>query len=735
MPFSGSFAPTSAFALPTVLLIEDDPLFAELVEGFLEAGAGPGLAGEAAGFRVLRAATLEQGLAVLSGVVNSADDTAPVSGGADVVLLDLSLGDSDGLATLDAVIGHAPGVPVVVLTGDASERMALQAVRKGAQDYLVKADVRPVSLRRALLYALERRSTLTALLQAGSAVSGLLDSLNAAAAVIEAHRDSSGAVTGFVWCLGNRGCQRLLGLDVAAVEGRPLTDTLPWYADSGLPAALARVADGYGDLDRELEVTIAGQTCWLHVSAVRLAGGRLDSGRLAVTLEDITERYQHQERLRFLATRDPLTGLPNRTLFQDHLEEAVSRAERGSQRAAVLYIDLDHFKTINDTMGHSTGDRVLQDVARRLEALSPPDAFISHLSGDEFAVLLPRVSDEAEVTAAAAAVLKHLELPFVIDGREIFTSGSIGVVLYPDSARNPNGLMRNVDAAVHHAKRQGRNTYSVYSEHLSHEMVRRLHLETGLRRALERGEMRVVFQPKMDLANGTVSGAEALLRWDSPDLGAVSPVEFIPVAEDSGLIIPIGEWVLEEVCRWLARWNRQGRKPVRVAVNLSARQFRDPLLVDRVKAIVAAAGVPARQLEFELTESVLVENAAEATKALWALRGLGVTLSVDDFGTGYSSLSYLKRFPIDALKIDQSFVRDLPDSSDDKAIVRAIILMGRSLDLALVAEGVETQAQADFLQANRCDYAQGYLFARPISGADFEDFVSGCDTELELDVV
>ncbi|WP_019647140.1 putative bifunctional diguanylate cyclase/phosphodiesterase [Novispirillum itersonii] len=735
MPFSGSFAPTSAFALPTVLLIEDDPLFAELVEGFLEAGAGSGLAGEAAGFRVLRAATLEQGLAVLSGVVNGADDTAPVSGGADVVLLDLSLGDSDGLATLDAVIGHAPGVPVVVLTGDASERMALQAVRKGAQDYLVKADVRPVSLRRALLYALERRSTLTALLQAGSAVSGLLDSLNAAAAVIEAHRDSSGTVTGFVWCLGNGGCQRLLGLDVAAVEGRPLTDTLPWYGDSGLPAALARVADGYGDLDRELEVTIAGQTCWLHVSAVRLAGGRLDSGRLAVTLEDITERYQHQERLRFLATRDPLTGLPNRTLFQDHLEEAVSRAERGSQRAAVLYIDLDHFKTINDTMGHSTGDRVLQDVARRLEALSPPDAFISHLSGDEFAVLLPRVSDEAEVTAAASSVLKHLELPFVIDGREIFTSGSIGVVLYPDSARNSNGLMRNVDAAVHHAKRQGRNTYSVYSEHLSHEMVRRLHLETGLRRALERGEMRVVFQPKMDLATGTVSGAEALLRWDSPDLGAVSPAEFIPVAEDSGLIIPIGEWVLEEVCRWLARWNRQGRKPVRVAVNLSARQFRDPLLVDRVKAIVAAAGVPARQLEFELTESVLVENAAEATKALWALRGLGVTLSVDDFGTGYSSLSYLKRFPIDALKIDQSFVRDLPDSSDDKAIVRAIILMGRSLDLALVAEGVETQAQADFLQANRCDYAQGYLFARPISGADFEDFVSGCDTELELDVV
>lgn len=732
MPFHGSFAPTSAFTLPTVLLIEDDPLFAELVEGYLEAGAGAVAGADVAGFRVLRAATLEQGLAVLHGTGPGAGEED--GGGADVVLLDLSLGDSDGLATLEAVIDHAPGVPVVVLTGDASERMALQAVRRGAQDYLVKADMRPVSLRRALLYALERRSTLTALLQAGSAVSGLLDSLNAAAAVVEAVRDSSGAVTGFAWCLGNRSCQRLLGLDVAAVEGRPLHDTLPWYADSGLPAALERVADGYGDIDRELTVVIAGQTRWLHVSAVRLSGGRLGGGRLAVTLEDITERHQHQERLRFLATRDPLTGLPNRTLFQDHLEEAVSRAERGSQRAAVLYIDLDHFKTINDTMGHSTGDRVLQDVARRLEIISPPEAFISHLSGDEFAVLLPRVSDEAEVTAAAAAVLKHLEQPFVIDGREIFISGSIGVVLYPDSARNPNGLMRNVDAAVHHAKRQGRNTYSVYSEHLSHEMVRRLHLETGLRRALERGEMRVVFQPKMDLASGQISGAEALLRWDSRELGAVSPVEFIPVAEDTGMIIAIGEWVLEEVCRWLARWNRQGHRPVRVAVNLSARQFRDPLLVERVKAIVAAAGVSARQLEFELTESVLVENATEATKALWALRGLGVTLSVDDFGTGYSSLSYLKRFPIDALKIDQSFVRDLPDSSDDKAIVRAIILMGRSLDLALVAEGVETQAQADFLKANQCTYAQGYLFARPISGPEFEAFMVGCDDDLELGV-
>lgn len=736
-------AEASASRRPTVLLIEDDPLYAELVQEFLS-GPLPRADGReasdfsVAGFDVLWATSLEQGLACLAiaETDRNRDGDSEIGSGADVVVLDLSLGDSNGLATLDAVTQAAPGTPVVVLTGDASEANALMAVRKGAQDYLVKADVRPVNLRRALLYALERRSTLSALLQTGSAVTNLLDSLYTAAMVVEAVRDNHGAVADFVWCLGNRACQRVLGLDVAQGKNHSVAKTLPGIRTGELLAALIGIADGGGDLDGEFQVTIAGHPRWLHVCARRLVGGRSGSERLAISIDDITERHQYQERLKFLATRDPLTGLPNRTLFQDQLEQSVRRADANGRSAAVFYIDLDHFKTINDTMGHSTGDRVLQDVARRLEAISPPETFISHLSGDEFALIVPDAGSVLAVTVLAEAVLGHLEQPFVVDGREIFTSASIGVVLYPDSAGTPHGLMRNVDTAVHHAKRKGRNTYSFYSERLSHEMVRRLHLETGLRRALERGEMRVVFQPKIDLQTRALIGAEALLRWTNPDLGVVSPVEFIPVAEDTGMIVPIGEWVLQEVCRWLSRWQKQGQKPIRVAVNLSARQFRDPLLVERVKAIVATTGISARQLEFELTESVLVENAAEATKALWALRGLGVTLSIDDFGTGYSSLSYLKRFPIDALKIDQSFVRDLPDSQDDMAIVRAIILMGRSLDLHLVAEGVETAQQAEFLRANDCQFAQGFLFARPLSAEDFETFMmtGNCDSDLELEV-
>jgi diguanylate cyclase (GGDEF)-like protein len=415
-------------------------------------------------------------------------------------------------------------------------------------------------------------------------------------------------------------------------------------------------------------------------------------------------------------------------MYRDRLEQAVAQADDAGTHFGVLFVDLDHFKNINDTLGHQFGDRMLQEVARRLESSVGASDAVYHLSGDEFTIVLDQVRNTDQAADLARQLLTTLSQPFEIDGREIYSSGSIGIVLYPENAASISNLLKNVDTAVHHAKRQGRNTFTFYSEQLSENMIRRLQIENGLRRALERQELLVVYQPKMDLQNGGCVGAEALLRWTSAELGFVSPAEFIPVAEETGLIVPIGDWVLQHVCQQIRTWNDQGRPPMRIAVNLSARQFRETGLTTRITQILAQSEISAQMLELELTESMLVENADEAIEALRAFKSLGITLSIDDFGTGYSSLSYLKRFPIDALKIDQSFVRDIPESQDDMSITKAIISMGCSLELKLVAEGTETLEQITFLRGNGCHIAQGYYFSKPVPAAQFEGFLDDLPT-------
>jgi diguanylate cyclase (GGDEF)-like protein/PAS domain S-box-containing protein len=448
----------------------------------------------------------------------------------------------------------------------------------------------------------------------------------------------------------------------------------------------------------------------LSLSEMRIGGRHLFIGMM----RDITERKIAEQRLLFLATRNPLTGLPNRALFRDRLEAAITRADARGTILGILFVDLDHFKNINDTLGHPAGDRVLQMAGRRLQGHVRPGDTVSHQSGDEFTVILENVSDEDEIATIAHRMLDDLSRPFEVDGREIYTSGSIGVVIYPRTRGGISNLLRNVDTAVNFAKKKGRNNFQFYTDRLSDDMVRRLQIETGLRRALERDELYMVYQPKVDLATRAVVGAEALLRWRSAELGDISPVEFVPVAEETGLVVPIGEWVLRAVCRQIRTWVDDGLPPVRVGVNLSARQFRDQRLADTIKGILSDTGVKPDLLDLELTESMLVENADEAVEALWTLKNVGITLSIDDFGTGYSSLSYLKRFPIDALKIDRSFVTDIPASEDDMAITQAIIRMASSLGLQLIAEGVETEPQVEFLRLNGCQIGQGFLFSRPI---------------------
>ena len=452
-------------------------------------------------------------------------------------------------------------------------------------------------------------------------------------------------------------------------------------------------------------------------------------------VRDITERKKNEDKLKFLATRDPLTHLPNRYLFNERLLESAQNSDETGSKLAVLFIDMDNFKHINDAMGHAAGDVVLQLAGKRLESCVRNRDTIARLSGDEFTVILESVNEEEEVEAVATRMLKALSQPFHVDGQELYSSGSIGVIIYPDSCDNVDELLKNVYTASHHAKKQGRNNFQFYSSTLSANALRRMAIEHGLRHALENDEFHLAYQPKVDLSTGRIIGAEALARWTNPELGPISPVEFVPVSEETGLIVPIGDWILEKACTEARQWMDIGLEDVGVAVNLSVRQFRQGALAERVQEILDSTGLPCTNLDLELTESMLVENAEQTVQVLKELKALGVSLSIDDFGTGYSSLSYLTKFPLDSLKVDRSFVTGLPDNPDAVTMAKAIVNMAQNLGLKIIAEGIETERQSAFLHALGSDIGQGYLFSRPVSYEEFVRLAGGNVTPFPVDQV
>ncbi len=438
---------------------------------------------------------------------------------------------------------------------------------------------------------------------------------------------------------------------------------------------------------------------------------------------DISERKANARRMEFLAYHDALTGLPNRLLLEDRLKVAMAQADRSRDKLSLLFMDLDNFKRINDTLGHAMGDQLLQEVAKRLRECVRETDTVSRQGGDEFVVLLGSLKEADAALPAISKILHRLEEPFFAQGHELSTSGSFGVTIYPDDGRDFETLSKNADLAMYRAKEAGRNTYRFFDEAMNVEANDHLHLSNGLRRALERQEFVLHYQPQIDLITHQVVGAEALIRWNHPELGLVPPSRFIPVAEDSGLIVKIGEWVIAQACRQAMAWQHQGLPALLMAVNLSAVQFARGNLEETVSHALESSGLQAELLELELTESSLIHNVEHALAALRRLKAIGVHLSIDDFGTGYSSLSYLKRFDIDKLKIDQSFVRDLASDPDDAAIVNAIIQMAKNLGLRTVAEGVETSEMLQRLQNFGCDEAQGYFFARPMPADEFSAFV------------
>ncbi|OBS08478.1 putative bifunctional diguanylate cyclase/phosphodiesterase [Acidihalobacter prosperus] len=436
--------------------------------------------------------------------------------------------------------------------------------------------------------------------------------------------------------------------------------------------------------------------------------------KFILAIQDITRRKEAEARILHIASHDPLTGLPNRTLLEDRIKQAIQSHYRRHERFAVIYIDLNDFKTINDSLGHTIGDSLLRAVSGRLKECLRQEDTVARQGGDEFIVILSRVEHPDDAATAVQKIIQTLTLPYFIEGHELHSGASLGIAIYPEDGHNVTALLKNSDTAMYQAKALGRNNYRFYSPEMDAKAADRLMLENNLRRALERNELALHYQPIVSLASGEVVAVEALLRWTHPVMGAVSPARFIPVAEDSSLILPIGEWVLETACRQIREWDRSGSFHGRIVINLSPRQFRQGDLVQRFTHIIKRTGIDPRRLGMEITESVIMENLDSSIRMLQSLKDMGVEFSLDDFGTGYSSLSYLKRFPVDKLKIDQSFVRDLVNDHDDESLVKAIIAMAHNLKIRVVAEGVETVDQLEFLREHRCDLYQGYYFSRPL---------------------
>ncbi len=634
----------------------------------------------------------------------------------DIIVLDLGLPDAAGLEAVRRAHAAAPRAPLVVLTGLDDGSLAAQALQEGAQDYLIKGQIETRGLLRALRYAIERKSMEEALFVEKERAEVTLKSI--ADAVI--CTDVAGGIT-FL----NLAAEALTGWSSREAVGQPLESVLrtvdasmsatPRAPDgmrpeddgsqSGHPGTLLHRRDGF-------EIPIEESVAQIRDRAGKATGA-------VIVFRDVSKARAMQVQIAHSAQHDFLTGLPNRMLFNDRVGQAIASAGRHATRVAVMFLDLDGFKYINDSLGHAVGDQLLQSIAGRLFDCVRATDTVSRQGGDEFVVLLADVGGTDAAAGTAARMLREVARVHSVSGHDIHVTTSVGISLYPDDGVDAETLIMNADTAMYAAKDHGRDSFRFFKRAMNVRAVERQSIEESLRGAMERNEFALHYQPKIDLVTGALTGVEALLRWKHPTRGNVAPAEFIPVAEDCGLIVPIGNWVLREACRQVVAWAADGLPVVGVAVNLSAVQFRNEAFLADVFAVLAETGLDPRLLEFELTESVFLKNAESTVSILDNLRMRGIRIAVDDFGTGYSSLSYLHRFPLDAMKIDRSFVQRISTVPTATSIVRAIISMGSSLGLRVVAEGVETPDQLAFLRSHGCDEVQGYLIGHPVAHERF----------------
>ena len=648
---------------------------------------------------------------VAAGPLRGVDDEAAGAPPPDVLLLDFKL---PGMDALDVVreVRQARGLalPIIVITGQGDETSAAQTLKLGATDYLVKQEDLlarlPVAIENAWYRAqLERERS--ALRESEERFRQMAESI------------------GDVFWLSDPPRQRVLYMSPAFERIWCLPVSVVYenwrvWLDYVHDDDRERLRASMDDLSRdyyELEYRVCPPGAEMRHVAMRVYivhGGAGRSVRRAGVIQDITERKRQEARIEHLAYHDSLTGLPNRTMLMDRLAQALSHAQRTQQQVAVLFIDLDRFKLVNDSLGHDVGDQLLQDVARRLRSALRDDDTVARVGGDEFQVVLGNVAGAADAARVAEKLMRVLAESFVHEGQELHVTASLGVSLFPRDGASGELLLKYADIALYEAKGEGRNAYRFFSPEMNAQAHGRLRMENDLRRAVERRELELHYQPQLDLATGDVSAVEALVRWRHPVRGLIAPNAFIPMAEETGLVLGIGEWVLNEACRQVASWQREGVTLPRVAVNISARQLQRAGLDAAVRRALSLSGLPPDCLELEITESSVMLDPLHAQSVLQSLRDLGVLLSIDDFGTGYSSLAYLKRLPLDRLKIDRSFIGGIPTDSDDAAIVETIIVMTHKLGLRVIAEGVETLEQRLQLVRQGCDEMQGFLLAHPV---------------------
>ncbi len=672
-----------------ILLVDDDPTFRLLAQATLER----------AGFAVAMAGTAHEGM-------NAFASFRP-----DLVLLDVELPGEDGYATCRAIrASRHPDVPVILVTAHDDIQSVESGYDAGATDFVHKP-VLWATLPYRINFMLRALDDRRSLLRSERRNRALLEALPDSSVIV----DRRGYIT-----------EHLAGTDVAS-KGSLIGSRI----EAAFPASLAEAVRKYM---KSVEASSAGRRTHEYAD-VREGRKRWfearfrpqPDGTLLIVTRDTTERRKARARIEYMAFYDSLTRLPNRILFVREAAKCLAQVKAAGRLAALLYLDLDRFKRINDNLGHAIGDNLLRVVAERLSALARRrgpagtwDIKVARFGGDEFVVLAAGLEEENEASGFADELRLCLAEPIDCGGHPLVVTPSLGIALFPRDSVEIDDLLVKADMAMYLAKDRGRNGHAYFGQSMAVRSLGRLAIETDMRAAFERGEFQLAYQPKLNLATSAVAGVEALLRWNHPEKGPITPDRFIPVAEETGLIVPLGEWVIREACTQLRRWTFAESRPLSVAVNVSVQQFERPDFVDMVLWVLKETGTDPARLELEITESLLMRNVRETVPRIRRLRSLGVAISIDDFGTGYSSLGYLRQLPVSALKIDRSFVKDLDRTDDGAAICAAIIAMARELKLKVIAEGVETREQLMCLRRQRCDEAQGYLISRPIPAADLE---------------